>query len=144
MLASRPMESRELNVRTSGPAAMVDLTRACADFISDVAGDGDGLLNVFVPHATAGLALIELGAGSEDDLRVTLDRLMPRDEAWRHRHGSPGHGADHVLPAFVAPSVTIPVIAGRMALGTWQSLTLVDPNRDNPERRVRLSFVPAP
>jgi secondary thiamine-phosphate synthase enzyme len=137
-----PMQSRELHLRTSGPTAIVDLTRACADFVAEVAGDGDGLLSIFVPHATAGLALIELGAGSEEDLRSTLDRLLPRGEAWRHRHGSPGHGADHVLPALVAPSVTIPVVGGRMALGTWQSVALVDPNRDNPERRVRLSFLP--
>jgi secondary thiamine-phosphate synthase enzyme len=137
-----PMESRELRLRTSGPLAIVDLTGACADFLAVAAADRDGLLSIFVPHATAGVALMELGAGSEEDLRTSLERLLPRDDAWRHRHGSAGHGADHVLPAFVAPSVTIPVIAGRMALGTWQSVALVDPNRDNPDRRVRLSFLP--
>ena len=142
MLASAPMESRELRLRTSGPTAIVDLTRACGDFLAEVAADRDGLLSVFVPHATAGVALVELGAGSEEDLRSALDRLLPRDGAWRHEHGSPGHGADHVLPALVAPSTTIPVIGGRMALGTWQSVALVDPNRDNPDRRVRLSFLP--
>jgi secondary thiamine-phosphate synthase enzyme len=136
------MESRELHLRTSGPTAVVDLTDACADYVNDVAGGGDGLLNVFVPHATAGLALIELGAGSDEDLRATIDRLLPRTSSWRHQHGSPGHGADHVLPAFIVPSLTIPVVGGRMALRTWQSVALVDPNRDNPERRVRLSFVP--
>jgi secondary thiamine-phosphate synthase enzyme len=136
-----PMQSRELHLRTAGPTAIFDLTDACATFVRDVAASGDGLLNVFVPHATAGLALIELGAGSEDDLQATLDRLLPRDERWRHAHGSAGHGADHVLPALVAPTLTIPVIGGRMALGTWQSIALVDPNRDNPERRVVLSFL---
>jgi secondary thiamine-phosphate synthase enzyme len=136
-----PMHSRELHLRTVEPAAIADLTDACAAFVRDVAGGGDGMLNVFVPHATAGLALIELGAGSDDDLRATLERLLPRVEQWRHAHGSPGHGADHVLPALVAPTLTIPVIGGRMALGTWQSVALVDPNRDNPERRVRLSFL---
>ena len=137
------MQSRELHLRTAGETAVVDLTGACVEFLSEVAGGGDGLLNVFVPHATAGLALMELGAGSEDDLRATVDRLLPRDAGWRHRHGAPGHGADHVLPALVAPSLTVPVVSGRMALGTWQSVALVDPNRDNPERRVRLSFLPA-
>jgi secondary thiamine-phosphate synthase enzyme len=136
------MQSRELHLRTAGETAVVDLTGACVDFLSEVAGDGDGLLSIFVPHATAGLALIELGAGSDDDLRATVERLLPRGGTWRHRHGSPGHGADHVLPAFVAPSLTIPVVGGRMTLGTWQSVALVDPNRDNPERRVRLSFLP--
>ncbi len=132
------MLTRELRVRTDGARAMVDLTDDCAAFVS---GHGDGLLSVFVPHATAGLALVELGAGSEQDLSATLDRLMPRDERWAHRHGSPGHGADHVLPAIVSPSVTIPVVGGRLALGTWQSIALVDTNVDNPERTVRLSFL---
>lgn len=116
----------------------MDLTPACASF---VAGQGDGLLSVFVPHATVGLALIELGAGSEQDLASTLERLLPREERWVHRHGSPGHGADHVLPAIVSPSLTIPVVDGRLALGTWQSIALVDTNVDNTERTVRLSFV---
>ena len=142
MLAFPPMETREIGVRTGGTGSVVDLTDACASFIADAAGGGDGLLSVFVPHATAGVALVELGAGSDADLRETIDRLLPRDDRWRHAHGSPGHGADHVLPAIVAPSLTIPVVGGRMALGTWQSIALVDPNRDNPERRVRLSFLP--
>ena len=133
----------ELSVRTGDRTSVDDLTDACVRFLADVAAGRDGLLHVFVPHATAGVALMELGAGSEEDLVRALERLLPRDERWAHAHGSPGHGADHVLPAIVAPSVTIPVVAGRMALGTWQSVALVDPNRDNPERRVRLSFVPA-
>lgn len=104
-------------------------------------GQADGLLNVFVPHATAGVAIIETGAGSDDDLLDSIDRLLiPDDSLYRHRHGSPGHGADHVLPGWIAPSIVIPVIEGRLALGTWQSIVLVDPNRDNPNRTVRLSF----
>jgi secondary thiamine-phosphate synthase enzyme len=132
------MESIELELRT-GDRAITDLTERAASFCD---GRGDGLLHVFAPHATAGLALIELGAGSDDDLVTTLERLLPRDTPYRHRHGSPGHGRDHVLPAFVAPSLSIPVIDGRLALGTWQSIALVDTNADNPHRTVRLSFVP--
>jgi secondary thiamine-phosphate synthase enzyme len=138
------METRELRLRTDATAAgaaIADLTDACAGFLRDVAADADGLLHVFAPHATAGLALIELGAGSDEDLRRTLTRLLPRDADWRHAHGAAGHGADHVLPALVAPSLTIPVVAGQMALGTWQSVAFVDPNQDNRERRVRLSFL---
>jgi secondary thiamine-phosphate synthase enzyme len=137
------MHTRELELTTAGAeTAVVDLTDACAAFLGEIAPGADGLLHVFAPHATAGLALIELGAGSDDDLRHALARLLPRDERWRHAHGASGHGADHVLPALIAPSLTIPVVGGRMALGTWQSVTLVDPNRDNPLRRVRLSFLP--
>ena len=124
---------------TTGRERIVDLTGRASQF---VAGRGDGLLHVFAPHATAGLALIELGAGSDQDLEDTLDRLLPRDDRYRHQHGSPGHGADHVLPALVAPSLSVPVLDGRLALGTWQSLVLVDPNVDNPDREVRLSFLP--
>ncbi|HVF54450.1 MAG TPA: YjbQ family protein [Actinomycetota bacterium] len=116
----------------------LDLTRDLDGFVS---GHGDGLVNVFVPHATAGLAIIETGSGTESDLGDSLDRLLPREDIYRHRHGSLGHGADHVLPAFISPSVSIPVIGGRPALGTWQSLVLVDLNRDNPRREVRFSFV---
>jgi len=136
------MRTIELTVRTGGHRGLVDLTDRCEAFVAEVAGGGDGLLSVFVPHATAGLALIELGAGSEADLVATIDALLPRDDRWRHRHGSQGHGADHVLPAFVSPSLTVPVVAGRLVLGTWQSLALVDPNPDNPERSIRLSFLP--
>ncbi|BBY77664.1 UPF0047 protein [Mycolicibacterium parafortuitum] len=116
----------------------VDLTDAVRDFC---AGRGDGLCNVFVPHATAGIAVLETGAGSDHDFVDTLERLLPRDDRYRHRHGSPGHGADHVLPGLVSPSVTVPVADGEPLLGTWQSIVLVDLNRDNPRRSVRLSFV---
>lgn len=116
----------------------VDLTAQVRAFC---AGHGDGLCNVFVPHATAGVAIIETGAGSDADLVDTLERLLPRDDRYRHAHGSPGHGADHILPAIVAPSITVPVAGGEPLLGTWQSVVLVDLNRDNPRRSVRLSFV---
>jgi secondary thiamine-phosphate synthase enzyme len=116
------------------------LTAEVADFCRLL---GDGLLNVFAPHATAGLALMETGSGSEADLAAALDRLLPRDDRYRHRHGSPGHGADHLLPVVVAPSLSVPVEGGRLLLGTWQSIVLVDPNADNPRRQVRLTFLPA-
>lgn len=117
----------------------MDLTGECAQFVG---GLGDGLLNVFVPHATAGLVVVETGAGSDDDLVDALDRLLPRDERlYRHRHGSPGHGADHVVPLFASPSLTVPVLDGRLGLGTWQSICLLDPNEDNTSRTVRLSFL---
>ncbi len=125
-------------MRTGGTPAVVDLTAECAEFVR---GEGDGLLQVFVPHATAGVAIIETGAGSDEDLLAQLDELLPRDDRWRHRHGSPGHGRDHVLPAFVPPSTSVPVVGGRLQLGTWQSICLVDPNGDNPQRQVRLSFL---
>ena len=135
------MDSRLLTVRTGSARGVADLTAACAAFVGDVAGD-DGLLSIFVPHATAGLVVVEVGAGSDDDLLDALDRLLPReDRLYRHRHGSPGHGADHVLPLLAAPSLTVPVVGGRLALGTWQSICLVDPNADNAERTVRLSFL---
>jgi secondary thiamine-phosphate synthase enzyme len=120
---------------------IIDLTDELGRFC---AGRGDGLVNVFVPHATAGVALMETGSGSEGDLLAALERILPRDDRYRHAHGSPGHGADHVLPALVSPSVTLPVLAGTVAFGTWQSVVLVDLNEDNPRRRVRFSFVPAP
>ena len=132
------MESAEITVRT-GSTLVTDLTAQLERFCD---GRADGLVNVFVPHATAGVALIETGSGSESDLADAIDRLLPREDLYRHRHGSTGHGRDHVLPAFVAPSVTLPVLAGRPALGTWQSVVLVDSNGDNPVRRVRLSFLP--
>ena len=127
-----------LTVRTGGRPVVRDITEECASFVY---GAGDGLLHVFVPHATAGLALIETGAGSDDDLLAALDQLLPADGRWRHRHGSPGHGRDHVLPAFVPPYATLPVVGGRLQLGTWQSVCLVDTNGDNPTRQVRLSFL---
>jgi secondary thiamine-phosphate synthase enzyme len=132
------MKTTELNVQTARRRGLFDLTDACERF---VAGEGDGLLTVFVPHATAGLAIIELGAGSDADLMATLDRLLPRDDRWVHRHGSPGHGADHLVSIVAAPSVTIPVVDGRLTLGTWQSIALLDPNQDNSLRSVRLAFI---
>lgn len=126
----------------TGSRRVTDLTGAAASFVRSVAADGaSGLLHVFAPHATCGVALMELGSGSEADLSEALDRLLPRDERWVHRHGSTGHGADHVLPVFVPPALTVPVVGGAMALGTWQSLVLVDTNGDNPVRSVRLSFL---
>src|SRR5439155_5842843 len=135
---TRTVKTTELTFRTGAERGFSDLTAACADFVE---GAGDGLLSVFVPHATAGLVILELGAGSDEDAIDALDRLLPRDDRWRHRHGSPGHGADHVLPLLVSPSLTVPVIGGRLALGTWQSIALLDPNPDNPERTVVLSFL---
>jgi secondary thiamine-phosphate synthase enzyme len=135
------MNTMRLSVQTGTDRGFIDLTGACRRFVAEHAGGGDGLLSVFVPHATAGLMILELGAGSDDDALATLDRLLPRDGRWRHRHGSPGHGADHVLPLLVSPSLTVPVISGELALGTWQSIALLDPNADNPERTVLLSFL---
>jgi secondary thiamine-phosphate synthase enzyme len=132
------MESTELTVRTGTRPAAVDITAEVTGFCRD---RGDGLVSVFVPHATAGIAIIEAGAGSEDDLLAAVGEILPRDDRWRHRHGSAGHGADHLLPAIIAPSITVPVLGGRPALGTWQSIVLVDTNGDNPQRRVRLSFL---
>jgi secondary thiamine-phosphate synthase enzyme len=133
------VKSTELSIQTGRRRGLFNLTDDCARF---VAAEGDGLLNVFAPHATCGLVIMELGAGSDTDLQEALDRLLPRDDRWVHRHGSPGHGADHVLPLLAAPSMTVPVIGGRLALGTWQSIALLDPNRDNATRTVRLSFLP--
>ena len=134
------MDSTVVTIRTGGREAVVDLGTEIERFLGAV-GAREGLLNVWVPHATAGLAVIETGAGSETDLLAALRDLLPADDRWRHRHGSPGHGRDHVLPAIVAPSVSVPVLDGRTALGTWQSVCLVDTNGDNPERKVRLSFL---
>ena len=131
------METVVLDVETR-EQCVVDVTAVIRDFCD---GRGDGLCNVFVPHATAGVAIMETGARSEADLVDALERLLPRDDRYRHAHGSPGHGADHVMPAIVAPSVSVPVIAGAPALGTWQSVVLVDLNRDNPRRQLRLSFL---
>ena len=131
------METTEITLENRD-RHVVDLTEAAVRFCRPL---GDGLLSIFAPHATAGIALMELGSGSEPDLDEVLERLLPRDDRYRHRHGSRGHGADHLLPVFVSPSLVVPVAGGQMALGTWQSLVLVDLNRDNPHRRVRLSFV---
>jgi secondary thiamine-phosphate synthase enzyme len=133
------MHTIELTVDASRQR-IIDLTSELERFCAEL---GDGLVNVFVPHATAGVALMETGSGSDSDLLAALERLLPRDGRYRHAHGSPGHGADHILPAFVSPSVTLPVLEGRVALGTWQSVVLVDLNVDNPRRQVRFSFVPS-
>ncbi|MFI7277365.1 secondary thiamine-phosphate synthase enzyme YjbQ [Streptomyces sp. NPDC049879] len=130
-----------LHVTTGSRETVKDLTRACESFLADTAAGADGLLNIFVPHATAGIAILETGAGSDDDLLAALRDLLPPDDRWQHRHGSRGHGRDHVLPALVPPHATLPVIRGRLELGTWQSICLVDTNGDNPDRQVRLSFL---
>lgn len=132
------MKSEVLEYDTSS-ACFVDIT---AD-VEGVVDGASGIVNVFVPHATAGIAVIETGSGSEGDLGDAIERLLPRDDRYRHNHGSKGHGADHVLPAFISPSVTLPVVDGRIALGTWQSIVLVDTNRDNPNRKVRVSVLEA-
>lgn len=132
------MRSEVITVETGTGPVVRDVTTEARSF---VAGEGDGLLHVFVPHATAGVAIIETGSGSEPDLLQVVDDLLPADGRWRHRHGSPGHGRDHVLPALVAPYATVPVLQGKIMLGTWQSICLVDPNRDNPTRQIRFSFV---
>jgi secondary thiamine-phosphate synthase enzyme len=132
------MKRAELHVETGSRSGLFDVTARCAEF---VAGEGDGLLTVFVPHATAGLLIMELGAGSDDDLLAAMDRLLPRDDRYRHRHGSAGHGADHVLPLLAPPSVSVPVVGGQLQLGTWQSIALLDTNVDNAQRRVLLTFI---
>ncbi|MER5374463.1 MULTISPECIES: secondary thiamine-phosphate synthase enzyme YjbQ [unclassified Streptomyces] len=133
--------TRVLHIASGSQESVVDLTRDCEGFLREEAAGRDGLLNVFVPHATAGIAVIETGAGSDDDLLAALHTLLPADDRWQHRHGSPGHGRDHVLPAFVPPHATLPVVNGRLQLGTWQSVCLVDTNKDNVNRQVRLSFL---
>ncbi|TWD82864.1 secondary thiamine-phosphate synthase enzyme [Kribbella amoyensis] len=132
------MDSELIDVSTGSGEVVLDLTRRCEAFVN---GRGDGLLHVFVPHATAGVAILETGAGSDTDLLALLEDLLPRDFGWRHRHGTPGHGRDHVLPALIPPSASIPVLGGRLQLGTWQSICLVDTNVDNPDRQVRLSWL---
>ncbi len=134
------MDSELIEIRTGTRETVVDLTDRVNTFLRAVQA-ADGLLNVWVPHATAGLAVIETGAGSDTDLLAALRTLLPADDRWSHRHGSPGHGRDHVLPGIVAPSMSVPVLGGRPALGTWQSICLVDTNADNPVRSVRLSFL---
>ncbi len=133
------MESEIRRYRTGHDEAILDITGDCAAYVN---GQGDGLLHLFVPHATAGLAVLETGAGSDEDLLAALADLLPGDDRWRHRHGSRGHGRSHVMPALVPPYATVPVLAGRLALGTWQSICLVDLNVDNPDREVRFSFLP--
>ena len=132
------MRSETRSYRTGDSDVVLDLTRDCAVFVAD---ESDGLLHVFVPHATAGIAIIETGAGSDDDLLAALGDLLPADDRWRHRHGTPGHGRSHVMPALVPPYATVPVVGGRLALGTWQSICLVDLTVDNHDRDVRFSFL---
>ncbi|GLY01669.1 MULTISPECIES: YjbQ family protein [Actinoplanes] len=132
------MRTELITVRTGGSPVVRDITAEAGSF---VASEKDGLLHVFVPHATAGIAIIETGAGSDDDLLAAIDRLLPTEDIWQHRHGSRGHGRDHVLPAWITPFASLPVIGGRIALGTWQSICLVDTNGDNPTRQVRFSFL---
>ena len=134
------MRSETRSYRTGSEETVLDLTRDCEAFVSDA---GDGLLHLFVPHATAGIAIIETGAGSDDDLLAALRDLLPADDRWKHAHGSPGHGRSHVMPALVPPYASVPVLDGRLALGTWQSICLVDLNVDNPDREVRMSFLEA-
>ncbi|MFD9127492.1 YjbQ family protein [Kitasatospora sp. NPDC059571] len=138
---SDTFHSRTFEITTGTGEVALDVTERCAAFLDSAARGRDGLLNVFVPHATAGIAVIETGAGSDEDLLALLRDLLPADGRWRHRHGSPGHGRDHVLPGLVAPHATLPVIGGRLALGIWQSVVLVDTNIDNPRRTLRLSFL---
>jgi secondary thiamine-phosphate synthase enzyme len=132
------MRSETRDYRTGDGEVVLDITRDCSAFVAD---EGDGLLHVFVPHATAGIAILETGAGSDDDLLTALGDLLPADGRWRHQHGSPGHGRSHVMPALVPPYATVPVVGGRLQLGTWQSVCLVDLNVDNPDREVRFSFL---
>jgi secondary thiamine-phosphate synthase enzyme len=135
------METELIEVQTGRREGVFNLTPRCQEFVATASGGGDGLLHVFVPHATAGLAVLEIGAHSDEDLLTALADLLPADNRWRHSHGSPGHGRSHVVPAFLAPFAVLPVVGGSIALGTWQSVVLVDVNVDNSNRRVRLSFV---
>ncbi|HET9118614.1 MAG TPA: secondary thiamine-phosphate synthase enzyme YjbQ [Pseudonocardiaceae bacterium] len=134
------MHTEQIRLQTGSQERVHDITGQCRAFL-DRAGGGEGLLHVWVPHATAGLAVIETGSGSDTDLLAVLRELLPGDDRWRHRHGSPGHGRDHLLPALLPPYASVPVLDGRLALGTWQSICLVDTNIDNPVRTVRLSFL---
>ncbi|WP_306364316.1 secondary thiamine-phosphate synthase enzyme YjbQ [Nocardia sp. CC227C] len=138
------MKSTMLELKTGHSEAVHDITGLCEEFLRDAAGGGDGLLHIFVPHATAGIAIMELGAGSDDDLLAALRDLLPADDRWRHAHGSRGHGRSHVMPALIPPYATVPVLGGAVALGTWQSVAFVDLNVDNPTRKIRLSFLADP
>lgn len=135
------MKTHRLNIITGRERTIVDISSEVEAFVE---GEGNGLVNISLPHATAGLALMELGSGSEEDLFDRLDAMFPRDDRYRHSHGSPGHGADHLLPAFVTPTLTLPVIEGRISLGTWQRIAMIDTNLDNPRREVLLAFIPSP
>lgn len=135
------MKSEIIRVRTGTRDTVADITDECADFARTASGGGDGLLHVFVPHATAGIAVLEVGSGSDADLLSALASLLPADDRWQHAHGTRGHGRSHVMPALIPPYATFPVLGGQLTLGTWQSITLVDVNVDNPDRQVRLSFL---
>jgi secondary thiamine-phosphate synthase enzyme len=132
------MKTHRMKLETGTSRALVDLTHEVRSFVQD---EGDGLVSVSIPHATAGLVLMEVGSGSDEDLWERLDALLPRDQRYSHSHGSPGHGADHLLPAFISPTLTLPVIDGEVSLGTWQSIVLVDSNVDNPRREVLFAFL---
>lgn len=132
------MKTHRLHIETGTSRTLVDLTNQVRSFVQD---EGDGLVSVSIPHATAGLLLMEMGSGSEEDLWARLDELLPRDNRYVHSHGSRGHGADHILPAFISPTLTLPVIDGEASLGVWQSIVLIDPNVDNTERQVLLAFL---
>lgn len=132
------MRTETINIRTGDSERVLDITDRCASYVNS---DGDGLLHVFVPHATAGIAIIETGAGSDEDLLAALGGLLPADDRWRHAHGSRGHGRSHVMPALIPPYASVPVLDGRLALGTWQRICLVDLNVDNAVRQVRLSYL---
>jgi secondary thiamine-phosphate synthase enzyme len=134
------MKTQLIEVETGRREGVFNLTARCQQFVAEASAGGDGLLHVFVPHATAGLAVLEIGAHSDEDLLATLATLLPADNRWQHSHGSMGHGRSHVLPAFIAPFAVLPVVGGSIALGTWQSVVLVDVNVDNLKRNVRLSF----
>ncbi|MFI9156136.1 YjbQ family protein [Kitasatospora aureofaciens] len=134
-------QSTTLEITTGSREVALDITDRCVAFLNERAPGRDGLLNVFVPHATAGIAVLETGSGSDDDFLAVMRDLLPADDRWRHRHGSPGHGRDHVVPGLVAPHATLPVLGGQLALGVWQSVVLIDTNGDNPRRTVRLSFL---
>ncbi|GAA1391576.1 secondary thiamine-phosphate synthase enzyme YjbQ [Kitasatospora putterlickiae] len=138
---STSFRTETFEITTGSREVALDITDRCARFLDLHAVGRDGLLNVFVPHATAGIAVLETGSGSDADLLAALRELLPADDRWQHRHGTPGHGRDHVVPGLVAPHATLPVIDGRLALGVWQSVVLVDTNGDNPRRTVRLSFL---
>jgi secondary thiamine-phosphate synthase enzyme len=135
------MKTMTFHLRTGRSDSVHDITAQCEEYAREASGGSDGLLHVFVPHATAGVAVLELHAGSDADLLASLSELLPADDRWQHAHGSPGHGRSHVLPAFVAPFTVVPVVNGSLALGTWQSVALVELNVDNPDRQVRLSFL---
>jgi secondary thiamine-phosphate synthase enzyme len=141
---TQPVLSETVHLTSGRSDAVLDITEQCRHFVKSAGmATPDGLLHVFVPHATAGVAILETGAGSDDDLLATLRELLPADDRWRHHHGSPGHGRSHVLPALIPPFASVPVVAGNLALGTWQSICLVDLNVDNTNRQVRLSYLPA-